>query len=486
MLEHRAVASPTVTDLPFANPGVGLCLVAPDGTVLRANEEWLRSTGFAAGEAVGEDIVALFPETRDMALAMHDRARAGHRVEVPRHAQFVNGREIWWEGSIEPVPMAGGTGLLITARESSARRGVVPATHLERAEEALRDSEKRFRALVTATFDLVYRMSPDWKEIRELRRRGSTEDADVATTTWLGKHILPEDQPLLLASIGEAIRTKSLFELEHRLLREDGTVGWVFSRAVPIMDQAGAITEWFGAATDITERKRTESELLSSREQLRALAARLDSIREEEQRRISFELHDHAGQLLTVLKLRLERIEAKVDEHRACSRAAALLDEVVEATDVANETQAAVRQLARRLRAPMVDGSGLGDAIRREARHVQERTGLACAVRAPDDPPTLTPERATAAYRIVQEALTNVVRHAEARQALVSVDVAHGALVLLIEDDGRGLPDPPGPVGVGITGMRERAERLGGGLRLESWPGHGTRVLARIPLQGAC
>jgi PAS domain S-box-containing protein len=91
--------------------------VAPDRSVLRANAEWLRSAGFTLDEVIGANIVDLFPETRDAALALHARARAGHRVEVPPRAQRVQGRETWWEGSIAPVPMEGGTGLLITARE---------------------------------------------------------------------------------------------------------------------------------------------------------------------------------------------------------------------------------------------------------------------------------------------------------------------------------------------------------------------------------
>lgn len=109
--------SHSLVDLLFEKVGAGLCLVAPDGTVVRANTEWLRSIGLTDEQAVGADIIQLFPQARDMALAMHARARAGHRVEVPRHALVINGRETWWEGSIEPVPMEGGTGLLITAHE---------------------------------------------------------------------------------------------------------------------------------------------------------------------------------------------------------------------------------------------------------------------------------------------------------------------------------------------------------------------------------
>ena len=104
-------------DLVFNDDAVGRCLVAPDGTVLRANGEWLRSTGLSLDDVLGADILELFPATRDMAVAMHARARAGHRVEVPRHLQRIRGVETWWEGRIEPVPLERGTGLLVTTRE---------------------------------------------------------------------------------------------------------------------------------------------------------------------------------------------------------------------------------------------------------------------------------------------------------------------------------------------------------------------------------
>ena len=98
MAEQRTTSASPLTDLLFEEAGVGRCLVAPDGTVVRANAEWLRSTGYTAGQVLGKDIIDLFPETRETALAMHARARAGERVEITRHAQHVLGRESWWGG----------------------------------------------------------------------------------------------------------------------------------------------------------------------------------------------------------------------------------------------------------------------------------------------------------------------------------------------------------------------------------------------------
>lgn len=133
----------------------------------------------------------------------------------------------------------------------------------------LRVTEGRFRALVEATSDVTYRMSPDWSEMRQLHGGGFLSAAEEPTTDWLAKYIHPDDQPRCLAAIREAIRAKAPFELEHRVRRMDGTLGWTFSRAVPILGPDGEIAEWFGVASDVTERKRTEEALHISEARLR-------------------------------------------------------------------------------------------------------------------------------------------------------------------------------------------------------------------------
>ncbi len=128
-------------------------------------------------------------------------------------------------------------------------------------EARLRQSEMRFRALTTATSDVVYRMSPDWREMRQLDGRGFIAHTESPSIDWVAEYLLPEDQPAIFAVIDEAIRTKSVFQLEHRVRRVDGSAGWTFSRAVPVHDDDGAIVEWFGAATDVTERHEAEEHL---------------------------------------------------------------------------------------------------------------------------------------------------------------------------------------------------------------------------------
>jgi PAS domain S-box-containing protein len=128
-------------------------------------------------------------------------------------------------------------------------------------QNALSESEMRFRALVTASSDVVYRMSPDWGEMRELRGRSFLLDTEESNQIWFKQYIPVIHQAHVLQAINEAIRTKSMFELEHQVLRVDGTYGWTFSRAVPLLSDDGEIIEWFGTATDVTERKQSQENI---------------------------------------------------------------------------------------------------------------------------------------------------------------------------------------------------------------------------------
>ncbi|HWQ48968.1 MAG TPA: MEDS domain-containing protein [Methanosarcina sp.] len=131
----------------------------------------------------------------------------------------------------------------------------------KQAEEALSVSEERFRNLVTASSEMVYRVSPDWSEMRYLYGRGFLVNTESPNRNWLKEYVPQEDQQHVISVINEAIRTKGTYELEHRVRLTDGRLGWIFSRAVPMLDANGEIIEWFGTASDITERKKVEAKL---------------------------------------------------------------------------------------------------------------------------------------------------------------------------------------------------------------------------------
>ncbi|GFE86098.1 PAS domain-containing protein [Steroidobacter agaridevorans] len=138
-------------------------------------------------------------------------------------------------------------------------------------ERKLRESQERLHAFLLASTTSMYRMSADWSEMRELDGQGFLSDTASPRTNWLQSYIPVDEQRRVLAAIAEAIRTKSMFDLEHRVQLADGSLGWTHSRAVPMLDERGEIVEWFGAATDITERKRMEDALRAGEERFRLL-----------------------------------------------------------------------------------------------------------------------------------------------------------------------------------------------------------------------
>ncbi|SFT23491.1 PAS domain S-box protein [Methylobacterium sp. yr668] len=146
--------------------------------------------------------------------------------------------------------------------------------HIERvgAEASLRLSEARLRALVHATSDVVYRMSPDWQEMRQLHGRGFLSDMAEPSVRWLDRYVDPADRSEVMAAVNDAVSRKGLFELEHRVRRADGGVGWTLSRAVPLIDRHGTVTEWFGMASDVTFRHEADARLRESEARFRAMA----------------------------------------------------------------------------------------------------------------------------------------------------------------------------------------------------------------------
>ena len=146
-------------------------------------------------------------------------------------------------------------------------------TERERAGAALREGEERWRALVSASSEVMYSMNPDWTEMRQLAGGGFLSDTGGPNRAWLDEYIHPDDQPCVTAAIGKAIRTKGTFELEHRVRRTDGSWGWASSRAVPLLDADGEVREWFGAASDVTARRAAEDALRHANEGLESRVA---------------------------------------------------------------------------------------------------------------------------------------------------------------------------------------------------------------------
>ena len=221
---------------------------------------------------------------------------------------------------------------------------------------------------------------------------------------------------------------------------------------------------------DVTERRRYH-------EQLRELSAHLESVREEEKARIAREVHDELGQMLTVLKLETSMCELAYAELDP-----GLRDRLNSMKRLISQLFQLVRDVATALRPPILD-AGIASAIEWQAQRFEARTQIPCLVDVPDNLPPLSDARAIGMFRILQEALTNVMRHAQAHTVEISLTLEEGVMCLTIADDGVGFVQHKGrPVSFGLVGMRERVLMLGGRLELDSEPGEGTTLRAYIPL----
>jgi PAS domain S-box-containing protein len=239
----------------------------------------------------------------------------------------------------------------------------------------------------------------------------------------------------------------------------------------PIYTGSGEIRGMCGIASDITAVKKAQ-------EQLRRLSGSIMANQEKERAAIARELHDELGQVLTALRMDAVWLQEQLKKEGGCGveRAAAmcaLIDGTIEE----------VRSLAIRLRPGVLDDLGLVDALEWYTGEFERRSQIPC-IFTHDAIPVIDDTLATAAYRIAQEALTNVARHADATKAEVSLDMSDGGLVLTISDDGRGFKEDlvPESEDLGLAGMRERATLAGGELAIVSHPGSGTQVCFRVPL----
>lgn len=221
-----------------------------------------------------------------------------------------------------------------------------------------------------------------------------------------------------------------------------------------------------------------------ARERFKRLSAYIQRLREDDRRRIAREIHDELGQLLTGLKMELRLIEDRLTEKedRAFNP---LIDKLVECSEIVDTSIRSVQRISSGLRPQLLDNLGLGPALRQEAERFSSRTMIPCTVAIGNCPESLPDDVSTAAFRIFQESLTNVARHANAQNVESSLNVSDQVLELAIHDDGKGI-DPnelDDPKSLGLIGMVERAGNVGGEVVFRRAASQGTNVVLTIPLQ---
>ncbi|HTV03399.1 MAG TPA: PAS domain S-box protein, partial [Luteitalea sp.] len=447
--------------------------------------------GWTAAEAVGQSLDMMFvPEDRAADVPAAERAQATVEGAAPdvRWHQCADGRRVFIDGTMRALWDSEGrfNGFLKVGQDVTRRREI---------DQAYRASEERLRAVIDSLTDYAI-VSLDaggrivgWND--GARRLLGYDAAEVYGRTidffYTPEDVLAKKPSQELARAADTGRS----EEEGWRLRKDGSRFWVNEIVRPLLDSDGRVTGFAKISRDLTERKAFEDALHEAHSSLEArvrertaevqsLFTRLINVQEEERRRIARDIHDQLGQQMTALRFNIEALRGQPDPP-ALSQ---LVDRIQR---LAHEVDQSVDTLTWQLRPAALDHLGLPAALQHLVREWSERFGITAefAVRGIEKL-SMSPDAEANLYRIVQEGLHNIAKHAQATQVNVYVSEQDGSPVLLIEDDGRGfdidaVSAPDGGRGMGLMNMRERAVLVGGHLDIESAPGHGTSIYVRLP-----
>ena len=352
---------------------------------------------------------------------------------------------------------------------------------MKQRDEALKESEQHFRTLANSGSALVWTSGIDKRcsYFNEpwLKFTGRSLEDELGNGWTTGLH--PDDLERCQEIYNTAFDQRLSFRMDYRVRHADGTYHWVSDDGTPRYDTQGEFLGYIGFCMDVTERKQLEETLREHSIQLQELSRRVLAAQETERRRVAIELHDELAQALTAIKINLQ------SHNRFTSQSSAEID-AENITIVENALQQ-VRRLALALRPSMLDDLGLVSALRWIAQQTEARSHLVVRVRTAKLPTRLSPEIETAGFRIVQAALNNVLRHANAQQVEIELHIEADSLTLCVQDDGCGFDLPAMRAhalaggSIGILGMQERATLIGGQLDIESTAGQGTRIRLRCP-----
>jgi PAS domain S-box-containing protein len=343
---------------------------------------------------------------------------------------------------------------------------------LERLLERVRDSESRYRLLMESSPDIVFSMGPDGRITymsESVERITGWTPSDVVGRLF-ADFVSPEELPLAARLLVEQSADPSVpLTAEIGIIGRDGQrIPLELNSQAHVRD--GRVDSFHGVAREIGERLRFEREL---REQAAALAA------SEERAHLARELHDSVTQALFSMTLVTRSLELLIDRDPAAAG-----EKLADLRALQRDALAEMRALVFELRPDSLTRDGLAHALRTHAAAVEARMGLPVTVEV-DSIERMPAPIEEALYRIAQESLHNVVKHAAAREARIEVALNNGRCVLVTSDDGRGFDPAAVPAGhAGLAGMTARAERLGGSISIDSRPGAGTRISVDLPLGG--
>lgn len=459
---------------------VGILWVNWDSHLRYANLAAERMLGYAPGALVDLPLQRLQPGmTMQRWLDLWRQARGGNEALPGFEVDCLRA-----DGSSLPVALS--LSFLRFGLSEYLVVFVTDITERRRAQAALEESEARLKGIAGNVPGLVFRL--ERAGVGQVVDFAYISEASLELVGWpaaelqrrergIRSLVHPQDQEAYERSQALALDKDRDWYWQGRILTRAGELRWADIKATARSLGEGRVV-WDGIVWDITENKQVELELADSRARLRELAAHLESVREEEKARIAREVHDELGQVLTVLKL-----ETAMCELAFAGQVEGLDERLASMKKLIANLFQLVRDVATALRPPILD-AGIASAIEWQVRRFEARTQIPCLVEVPDNLPALSDAKAIGLFRILQEALTNVMRHAGAHSVQVYLRVEAGELCLWVIDDGKGFDPAQRKAGqsFGLVGMQERIFMLGGQLQIDSQPGEGTTLTARVTL----
>jgi PAS domain S-box-containing protein len=473
--EHALRQSEELYRSTFQSAGVGVAHVSPEGRWLRVNRKLCDIVGYSEPELLNLTFQQItHPDDLPSDLGQTEKLLDGTLDMFSMEKRYIrkNGSHVWINLTVSCMRDATGKPdhFISVIEDINARKD---------AENALRESEQRYRTVTDAaplmvwmsgTDKLCYYFNKGWLDFV-----GRTLEQEAANGWAMNVH--PDDFDRCLETYSSSFDARLPFEMEYRLRHHTGQYRWIFDRGLPRYAPDGTFEGYVGGCLDIHDRKEAGEKVRLAEETLRLM-----KIQDEERRKIARELHDSAGQTLTALDLSLAQL---LDRARVVAP---------ELAKQGKEIEVMVQQLFREIRTtsyllhpPLLDEAGLFSALNWYVQGVAERSGIKIDLSISDDVGRLPAEMELAIFRMVQECLTNIHRHAESKTASIRLARQEERLWIEVRDEGKGIPGQrlaeiqSRGSGVGIGGIRERLRQFHGEMRIES-NSSGTTVFASIPL----
>jgi PAS domain S-box-containing protein len=461
---------------------IGVYQSTPDGRLITANPALAKLLGYdSVPELLSRNLNDIYVNQRERELLVAAFERIGTSAEVELQWRRRDGSAVWLQVNAHTI----------LHEEDGLRRfeGFVRDITQRRAvEQELRQSEERLRLVARATNDAVW----DWDLLKDViwvgegfqNLFGRRTETNAALASW-AERIHDDDRERVLHGRRQVVANGGQFwSDEYQFRRADGTYATVYDHGYVLHDAQAQPVRMVGSMMDITDRKRAEMEQRAQREQLWALSQRLLEVQETERRYLARELHDELGQILTATKLSLQAVQRT----RTISSARNMLKDGLALLD---QCLRQVRSLSLELRPSLLDDLGLAAALRWYLDRQAERAGFAARFEDGIGDRRLPTEIETTCFRVAQEALTNIARHAGASRVHLALTLGEGRIDLEISDDGTGFEVAQARAraaaggSLGILGMEERVSLAGGSIRVNSEPGRGTDIRVSLPLDGS-